>query len=186
MVPGISDRLLSQRLRELEAEGLVERSVHEGPPARVSYCLSETGEGLEPALRELYDWAHERRTNGAGLEPGRSPRPRVARRDPVADERPLDHLDRRARRSCAGTRSSSPAPSSANARLDRLDVAAQDHRARGRLGRVVLRPGDVGDDAVAARRRSVDPRRSRRAAGSGSRAGRAARARPRRPRSGRR
>ena len=66
MVPGISDRLLSHRLRELEAEGLVERSVHDGPPARVSYCLSETGIGLEPALRELYDWAHERRTNGAG------------------------------------------------------------------------------------------------------------------------
>ena len=45
-VPGLSDRLLSQRLRELEAEGLVERYVHEGPPARVSYCLSESGEAL--------------------------------------------------------------------------------------------------------------------------------------------
>ncbi len=40
-VPGLSDRLLSQRLRELESEGLVERAVHEGSPARVSYCLSE-------------------------------------------------------------------------------------------------------------------------------------------------
>jgi DNA-binding HxlR family transcriptional regulator len=64
-IPGISDRLLSQRLRELEAEGVVQRSVHPGPPARVSYCLTEVGEGLEPALRELYDWAHERRSNGA-------------------------------------------------------------------------------------------------------------------------
>ena len=42
-VPGVSDRLLSQRLRRLEAEGLVERCVHEGPPARVSYCLTEAG-----------------------------------------------------------------------------------------------------------------------------------------------
>ena len=67
-VPGISDRLLSHRLRELEAEGLVERSVHEGPPARVSYCLSETGRGLEPALLELYDWAHERRSNGSSQD----------------------------------------------------------------------------------------------------------------------
>lgn len=64
-VPGISDRLLSQRLRELEAEGLVERSVHEGSPARVSYCLSETGRELEPALRELHRWAQEHRVNGA-------------------------------------------------------------------------------------------------------------------------
>lgn len=65
-VPGISDRLLSQRLRELEAEGLVERSVHEGSPARVSYCLSETGRELEPALRELHRWAQEHGVNGAG------------------------------------------------------------------------------------------------------------------------
>lgn len=63
-VSGISDRLLSQRLRELEAEGLVERSVHDGPPARVSYRLSEAGKELEPALRELYEWAQQHRVNG--------------------------------------------------------------------------------------------------------------------------
>lgn len=59
VVPGLSDRLLSQRLRELEAEGLVERSVHEGSPARVSYRLSESGEALQPALAAIYDWAHD-------------------------------------------------------------------------------------------------------------------------------
>jgi DNA-binding HxlR family transcriptional regulator len=65
-VPGVSDRLLSQRLRELEAEGLVERFVHEGSPARVSYCLSESGEALKPALGELYAWAQSHlRRNGA-------------------------------------------------------------------------------------------------------------------------
>ncbi|MCB0876557.1 MAG: helix-turn-helix domain-containing protein [Solirubrobacterales bacterium] len=58
-VPGVSDRLLSQRLRELEAEGLVERAVHPGPPARVSYRLGESGEALVPALRALYDWAQD-------------------------------------------------------------------------------------------------------------------------------
>lgn len=67
-VPGVSDRLLSQRLRELESEGLVERSVHDGPPARVSYCLSEKGRELEPALLELYDWA-QRHRNGNGATP---------------------------------------------------------------------------------------------------------------------
>lgn len=56
-VPGISDRLLSARLRELEAEGLVERSVHAGTRARVSYALTEKGAALEPALRQLRDWA---------------------------------------------------------------------------------------------------------------------------------
>jgi DNA-binding HxlR family transcriptional regulator len=58
-VPGISDRLLSARLRELEAEGLVERSVHAGAPARVSYALSAKGQALQPALRQLRDWARE-------------------------------------------------------------------------------------------------------------------------------
>jgi len=58
-VPGVSDRLLSRRLRELESEGLVERSVHAGPPARVSYRLSESGRALEPALVALYDWAQD-------------------------------------------------------------------------------------------------------------------------------
>lgn len=65
-VPGVSDRLLSQRLRRLEAEGLVERSVHDGPPARVSYCLSGAGLELEPALREIYEWAQKWRGNGSG------------------------------------------------------------------------------------------------------------------------
>ena len=56
-IPGLSDRLLSQRLRELENEGVVERSVHAGSPARVSYSLTDKGRELEPALRELRAWA---------------------------------------------------------------------------------------------------------------------------------
>jgi DNA-binding HxlR family transcriptional regulator len=57
-VPGLSDRLLSRRLRELEAEGLVTRSVHDdSTPPRVSYALTEKGSALEPAIRELSAWA---------------------------------------------------------------------------------------------------------------------------------
>lgn len=56
-VPGMSDRLLSRRLRELEAEGLVERSVYPGSPARVSYALTKKGESLRPVLRDLRAWA---------------------------------------------------------------------------------------------------------------------------------
>ena len=58
-VPGLSDRLLSRRLRELESAGLVERSVEDGPPARVSYALTDKGRALEPALEELADWADD-------------------------------------------------------------------------------------------------------------------------------
>lgn len=56
-IPGLSDKLLSQRLRELEDEGIVDRAVHPGSPARVSYSLTEKGRSLEPAIAELRDWA---------------------------------------------------------------------------------------------------------------------------------
>jgi DNA-binding HxlR family transcriptional regulator len=56
-IPGLSDRLLSQRLRELEEEGLVERRVEAGTPVRVTYSLTVVGRELDPALRELKTWA---------------------------------------------------------------------------------------------------------------------------------
>ena len=63
-VPGLSDRLLSQRLRELEQEGLVERAVEAGTPVRVVYSLTEAGQQLDPVLSELKSWA--RRWKKAG------------------------------------------------------------------------------------------------------------------------
>jgi len=56
-VPGLSDRLLTERLRELESEGLVRRTVIPGPPVRVSYELTEAGESLEPVIESLGRWA---------------------------------------------------------------------------------------------------------------------------------
>jgi DNA-binding HxlR family transcriptional regulator len=56
-VPEMSDRLLSQRLKELQAEGLVVRTVSAGTPAAVTYGLTEKGAGLEPAIGEIRDWA---------------------------------------------------------------------------------------------------------------------------------
>ena len=56
-VPELSDRLLSERMKELEARGIVERRVHAGPPVRVEYSLSRMGRELEPALAELQRWA---------------------------------------------------------------------------------------------------------------------------------
>jgi DNA-binding HxlR family transcriptional regulator len=57
-VPELSDRLLSERMKELEARGIVERTVISGPPLRVEYELSVMGRELEPALSELQRWAN--------------------------------------------------------------------------------------------------------------------------------
>src|SRR5262245_59910706 len=56
-VPGLSDRLLTERLRELESEGLVRRTVIPGPPVRVSYELTDAGESLKPVIESLGRWA---------------------------------------------------------------------------------------------------------------------------------
>ncbi|MET7679321.1 helix-turn-helix domain-containing protein [Streptomyces sp. NPDC005423] len=66
-IPGISERMLSDRLTELGAAGLLVREVDEGPPLRVCYRLTESGTALEPALRELGEWAK------AHLPEGRQP-----------------------------------------------------------------------------------------------------------------
>ncbi len=56
-VPQLSDRLLSERMKELEARGVVERTVYPGRPIRVEYALTEMGRDLEAAVRELEVWA---------------------------------------------------------------------------------------------------------------------------------
>jgi DNA-binding HxlR family transcriptional regulator len=57
-VPALSDRLLSERMKELEARGMVERRVTGSSPARVEYELTKMGSELAPALAELESWAH--------------------------------------------------------------------------------------------------------------------------------
>ncbi len=56
-VPELSDRLLSERMKELERRGVVTRTVHPGRPVRVEYELTEMGLELAPAVRELELWA---------------------------------------------------------------------------------------------------------------------------------
>src|SRR5437762_1241704 len=58
-VPGLSDRLLTERLRELESEGLVRRTVLPGPPVRVSYELTKAGKDLKPVIESLGRWAEQ-------------------------------------------------------------------------------------------------------------------------------
>jgi DNA-binding HxlR family transcriptional regulator len=63
-VTGISESMLSQRLGELIAAGLVGREIIEGPPLGAAYRLTESGIALRPALHELSRWA------GIHLVPG--------------------------------------------------------------------------------------------------------------------
>jgi DNA-binding HxlR family transcriptional regulator len=58
-VIGISDSVLSERLSELQAAGLIVRAVESGPPVSVSYRLSDAGSNLIPALHALSVWAAE-------------------------------------------------------------------------------------------------------------------------------
>ncbi|GAA2002932.1 hypothetical protein GCM10009838_81200 [Catenulispora subtropica] len=58
-VPKLSDRLLSERLKEFEAVGIVDRVVIPDTPVRVEYRLTQKGAELEPAFRELADWAEK-------------------------------------------------------------------------------------------------------------------------------
>ncbi|MDT0545461.1 MULTISPECIES: helix-turn-helix domain-containing protein [Streptomyces] len=58
-IPKISERMLTDRLTELVAAGLVLREVDPGPPLRVTYRLTESGRALEPALNELAQWARQ-------------------------------------------------------------------------------------------------------------------------------
>ena len=58
-IPDISDRMLSERLRELEEEGIVARTVIPETPVRVEYALTAKGNALEPALGAIGKWAEK-------------------------------------------------------------------------------------------------------------------------------
>ncbi|MGI8549928.1 MAG: winged helix-turn-helix transcriptional regulator [Dehalococcoidia bacterium] len=57
LVPGLSDPLLTQRLRDLETEGLLVRHVLPTSPVRVEYELTDKGRDLERVVRSIADWA---------------------------------------------------------------------------------------------------------------------------------
>jgi DNA-binding HxlR family transcriptional regulator len=58
-IPELSDRMLSQRLKELEAEGIVERRVSADTPVRIEYRLTAKGRELDRAVRVIEAWADE-------------------------------------------------------------------------------------------------------------------------------
>ena len=58
-IPNVTDRMLSERLHELEGEGIVVRTVIPDTPVRVEYALTEKGRGLATAVDSIAKWAHE-------------------------------------------------------------------------------------------------------------------------------
>jgi DNA-binding HxlR family transcriptional regulator len=79
-IPDITDRMLSERLRSLEAEDLVSRHVVPESPIRVEYELTVKGRELQDALREIGSWAERwiplEETSGGTDEKPQSTRPR--------------------------------------------------------------------------------------------------------------
>jgi DNA-binding HxlR family transcriptional regulator len=59
-LPGVSEKVLIQQLRELERDGVVRREVHDQVPPKVVYSLTDDGIALDRALRPLGDWGEER------------------------------------------------------------------------------------------------------------------------------
>jgi DNA-binding HxlR family transcriptional regulator len=56
LIPPVSQKMLTQQLRELEADGIVHRKVFAEVPPRVEYSLTKRGETLKPVLQALYTW----------------------------------------------------------------------------------------------------------------------------------
>src|SRR5262245_53636113 len=85
-IPDLSDRMLSERLRELESEGIVVRSVIPEVPVRVEYSLSDKGRALEQAIVAIARWAERwveppaEATPARSAEPARRPSRAPARR----------------------------------------------------------------------------------------------------------
>jgi DNA-binding HxlR family transcriptional regulator len=70
-IPGVSERMLTQQLRELEEQGVVHREVHREVPPKVEYWLTDYGKTLRPLMALMCAWGkkHKRRVEeGPGDE----------------------------------------------------------------------------------------------------------------------
>jgi len=56
-IPAVSQKMLIQQLRQMEADAIVRRIVHHQVPPKVEYCLTDWGQALCPALDALLSWA---------------------------------------------------------------------------------------------------------------------------------
>jgi DNA-binding HxlR family transcriptional regulator len=61
LIPEITQKMLTQQLRELEADGLITRKVYAQVPPKVEYSFTKYGESLEPILKLMFEWGTEHR-----------------------------------------------------------------------------------------------------------------------------
>jgi len=80
-IPGISDRMLSDRLNELAEAGLIDRMVLDGPPLGVVYQLTESGRAMGPGLLKLGEWAERYMAPAAGAHDREPSRGRLPKRN---------------------------------------------------------------------------------------------------------
>lgn len=59
LIPELSDRMLTERFRELESAGIIKRNVYAEIPVRVEYELTQKGKELEKAMQEIQKWAEK-------------------------------------------------------------------------------------------------------------------------------
>jgi DNA-binding HxlR family transcriptional regulator len=74
LIPQITEKMLTQQLRELEADGIVHRRVYATVPPKVEYSLTEYGHSLEHALHAICEWGrlHMERIGAVDASPGRA------------------------------------------------------------------------------------------------------------------
>ncbi len=103
-IPDISDRMLSERLRELEAAGIVVRTVLPDPPVRVEYDLTEKGRALKPALDRDWRMGRTLGLRGPAATPGGADSSKTATATRAATTRPAAATSTasRARRNAGG------------------------------------------------------------------------------------
>jgi len=69
LIDGVSDRMLIQRLRELEGAGIVSRSRHREVPPRVVYALTDAGQALRPIIEAMEEWGARWASQSPGSPP---------------------------------------------------------------------------------------------------------------------
>jgi DNA-binding HxlR family transcriptional regulator len=82
MIPGITRKMLTQHLRELERDGIVARQIFDEMPVRVEYSLTKYGQTLRPLMRVLSNWGSKHEAYAARKGP--RPMPKV---EPAAPKR---------------------------------------------------------------------------------------------------
>jgi DNA-binding HxlR family transcriptional regulator len=95
-IPDLSDRMLAERLRELEHEGIVARTVIPDTPVRVEYALTLMGRALEASIRALGEWAEKWLPSDAG-------RPRISATEATLPPAPRRSAKRDGAKSARGT-----------------------------------------------------------------------------------